>query len=257
MLAFRTLMHMGEARELSDWVWLTLREMQAIGDLFGVTNLQTGPLTWLRLVQDDAEAADRQLLEAARGLPNTRFTIQSYFHLNGRAQLELYRDEPKEALAWIERQWTALRRSLLLRIGILRLIAWDLRGRVALACAAKLQGTERKQKLGAVEDIAKRLARERYGCSDGFAAQLRSGVLALRGQRQDAARSAEEAHRAFDGTSMKLHAAASHWSQGVLLGDAARVADARAVFEGEEVRCPERFVAMLAPGVLGKRTETT
>jgi hypothetical protein len=251
MLAFRTLMYMGEARELSERVWLTLREMEAIGDLFGVTNLQTGPLIWLRLVQDDVKVADHQLQDAAWRLPNTRFTIQSYFYLNGRAQIELYRDDPKEALVWIEGQWTTLRRSLLLRIGLLRLMAWDLRGRVSLACAAKLQGTERKQRLAEVEAIAKRLAREGYRCSDGFAALLRTGVLALRGQREQAARSAEEAQQIFDGVSMRLHAAASRWSQGVLLGDAARSREARLVFEGEGVRRPERFAAMLAPGVLG------
>ena len=44
------------------------------------------------------------------------------------------------------------------------------------------------------------------------AAQLRTGVLVLRGQPEDATRSAEEAQRAFDGASMKLHAAASRWS---------------------------------------------
>ena len=61
------------------------------------------------------------------------------------------------------------------------------------------------RRLAAVEAIARRLVREGYGCSDGFAAQL---------------------------------------------GDAARIAEAREVFEGEQVRCPERFIAMLAPGVL-------
>ena len=99
---------------------------------------------------------------------------------------------------------------------MLRLIAWDLRGRVALACAANLQGTERKQKLAAVENIAKRLAREGYGIAAGFAAQLRTGVLTQRGQREEAARSADEAQRAFEGAAMKPHAAASRWSQGVL-----------------------------------------
>ncbi|MEI7893320.1 MAG: hypothetical protein WCI05_09515 [Myxococcales bacterium] len=80
---------------------------------------------------------------------------------------------------------------------------------------------------------------------------MRTGVLALRGQREQAARSAEEAQQIFDGASMRLHAAASWWSQGVILGDAARSREARLVFEVEGVRRPERFAAMLAPGVLG------
>jgi hypothetical protein len=113
-----------------------------------------------------------------------------------------------------------------------------------------LQGTERTQLLLAAEAIAKRLACEGYGVSDGFAAQLRAGVLAQRGHREEAMRSAELAQRAFEGASMKLHAAASRWCQGVLLGDAARVAEARKVFESEGVRRPDRFAAMLAPGLL-------
>jgi serine/threonine protein kinase len=250
-LAFRAIMLSGELQGLSERLLPMQHDMEAEGDLYGLTMLRTGPLAWLRLADDDVEVADHELLQVASGLPRTSFTVQSYYHLVGRTNLELYRDQPKEAFAWVEGHWKALRRSLLQRVSVVRLLMGDLRGRAALALAAKLQGTERKQKLGAVVDIAKRLAREGYGCSDGFAAQLRTGVLALRGQRQDAARSAEEAHRAFVGASMKLHAAASRWSQGVLLGNAARVVDARAVFEGEEVRSPERFAAMLAPGVLG------
>ena len=201
--------------------------MEAEGDLYGLTMLRTGPLAWLRLADDDVEVADHELLQVASGLPRTSFTVQSYYHLVGRTNLELYRDQPKEAFAWVEGHWKALRRSLLQRVSVVRLLMGDLRGRAALALAAKLQGTERKQKLGAVVDIAKRLAREGYGCSDGFAAQLRTGVLALRGQRQDAARSAEEAHRAFVGNA-STNARASTRSYGVAPGSTTTCALARA-----------------------------
>jgi serine/threonine protein kinase/tetratricopeptide (TPR) repeat protein len=250
MLGFRAIMFMGGLRELSERVLPILRQMEAVGDLLGLANLRTEPLAMLRLAHDDMRVADDELRLVESDIPKTRFTVQSWYHLLCRVQLELYRDDPQKALAWIERQWRALRGSLLLHVHLVYLVAWDLRGRASVACAAKLQGTERKQRLAAVETIAKRLGRQGYGVSDGFAAQLRTGVLTLRGQRDEAARSAEEAQRAFEGASMKLHAAASRWSQGVLLGNAARIDEARAVFEGEHVRRPERFVAMLAPGVL-------
>ncbi|MEI7891797.1 MAG: protein kinase [Myxococcales bacterium] len=248
-VAFRGLLNLGELRELSERVLPTLREMEAVGDVFGICNLRTSPLLGIRLAQDDLDVADSELEQVAKVLPS-RFTLQRYFHMIGRAQLELYRGDRKAAVAWMEGHWTALRRSLLLRMSIIRLTAWDLRGRASLAYASKLQGTERTQLLLAAEAIAKRLACEGYGVSDGFAAQLRAGVLAQRGHREEAMRSAELAQRAFEGASMKLHAAASRWCQGVLLGDAARVAEARAVFESEGVRRPDRFAAMLAPGLL-------
>ncbi|MEI7891472.1 MAG: protein kinase [Myxococcales bacterium] len=249
-IAFRAIVYMGELRELTERVLPTLREMEAVGDLFGISNLRTVPLLWIRLAQDDADRADQELRSVAANLSKTRFTIQSYFSLVGRAQLDLYRDEPQEAFTSMESQWPALRRSLLLRISVVRLIAWDLRGRVSIASATKLQGTEQKLRLAAAEAIAKRLASEGYGVADGFAAQLRTGVLAQRGQREEAARCAEEARRAFEGASMKLHAAASRWTSGVLLGDAERIREAREVLEGQGVGRPERFAAMLAPGVL-------
>ncbi len=250
MLGFRAIMWMGDLRELSERIMPILHQMEAVGDLFGLANLRTEPLALLRLAQDDLELADRELRQVESDSSKTQFTVQSWYHLLCRVQLELYRGDPKEASRWVDGQWRALRGSLLLGVHLVYLVAWDLRGRTSLACAAKLQGTERKQRLAAVEAMAKRLTGQGYGLSDGFAAQLRAGVLALRGQREDAARSAEDAQRAFAGASMKLHAAASRWAQGGLLGDAARIAEARAVFEGEQVRRPERFVAMLAPGVL-------
>jgi tetratricopeptide (TPR) repeat protein len=251
-LALRAIQYMGDLRELSERVLPAVQEMEATGDLLGLVNLRTEPLAWVRLAQDNLSVADHELQQVARELPQTRFTVQSWFHFLCRTQLELYRDDRKEALLWVERQWKPLARSLLMRVSLIELKAWDLRGRVFLASAANnSQGSEGRQRLLAVEAIARRLARLGYGVSDGFAAQLRTGVLTLRGQRDEAARSAEEAQRAFERASMKLHAAASQWTQGVLLGDTTRIADARAVFEGEHVRCPERFVAMLAPGVLG------
>ena len=193
----------------------------------------------------------RKLDRAAEQLPKTRFILQTYFHMLAAVQLDLYRGRAEAALRTMERGWGPLRWSLLLRVGVIRILALELRGRVLLAAATQATGKERERRLRRMEALATQLPREGSACSAGYAALLRAGAQALRGDKQQAQRLAEAAESAFDRASMKVHVAASRWLHGACVGGAegaALVDGARGAMAAAGIRRPDRFMAMLAPG---------
>jgi hypothetical protein len=249
-LAFRAMMQLGERAELAEHVARALREMEQIGDLYGVTNLRSGPLAWLRLVDDEPDLGAQELELVKVQLPTSRFIVQTYFHLLATAQLSLYRGAAEEALRRMEESWRPLRWSLLLRVSVIRVQALDFMGRVALAAAERATGKERERRLRLAEGHAAQLARLGYACSDGLAALLLAGARIQRSRLDEAAVLAREAVRAFEAAQMKLHVAVGRWYEGQCTGGEAGaqiVAQARRTMEAAGVRRPELFGVVLAP----------
>jgi len=250
-MGFRAMTYLGDREELAVLVAAALRETEQVGDLYGLMNLRSGPLAWLRLTDDQPAVSERELEAVAEQLPRRRFILQTYFHLLAVVQLGLYRGQGEAAFQRMEASWMPLRRSLLLRMSTVRVVALELRARAALAAAAQATGDERELRLRLVDELALRLPRERATPADGFAALLRAGVQAVRSRNAEACRLAEEAERAFDKASMKLHVAASRRLRGLCVGGAegtALVDGARQAMIAAGVRRPDRFAAMLAPG---------
>ncbi len=247
----RALTFLGHLTELRRRLADARREMQRVGDLLGIANLVSSQST-LHLAADRVDLASEELEAVGGILPARRFLVLHFDHLMAGAQTELYCGRAASASALVERAWPRLRRSLLTRVSIMRLVAWALRGRVRLARASEVVGREREDHLRLVEALARRLGREGYALAEGHCAQLRAGAHAVRGDTASAARHAEQAERAFAAASMKVHGAASRLFRGTLLrgeeGDAL-TAQATEVLASEGIRRPERFAAMLAPGL--------
>jgi hypothetical protein len=187
--------------------------------------------------------------EAMHRWSKRSFQMQHWWEMNALAQANLYRGKNADAYVRLRDRWGALQRSLLMRVQYLRLRAFHLRGRSALALAT--DGRDRKELLAAAESDAQRILREKVPWSDPMAELLMAGVEKQRGDLGKAKGALERALKGFEAADMALWACASRRRLAeVTGGDAGKTtaeqcdADMRA----KAVKEPDRMVRLLAPG---------
>ena len=188
--------------------------------------------------------------EALGGWSKAGAVAHDWFGLTAEMQLDLYERQGRSARARIVPGWRALERSLILRVQNVRIEAWHLRARAALAAAAE-SPDERPRLLREAGRDARRIRKEKMAWSDPLADLILAGVAALRGDAEGAARRCAAAAHGFDGADMALYAAATRRRHGRLVGgDEGRtlVAAADAWMTGQKIKNPARWTAMLAPG---------
>jgi serine/threonine protein kinase len=244
-----SLFFMGEVAEIARRLPALLKEARERGDLYAATNLGTfvGHLTWL--AADDPEGARRDLGEVMGHWSRQGFHVQHLTGLMGRLQIDLYRGAGEAAREHVLGQWPLLRRSLFLRVQVVRIFMRHLRARAALAAAARAArpGPLWRAALG----DARRIERERMAWAGPLAWLIRAGVAAGRGDRPGALALLRDAEAGLRAADMGLFAAAACYRRGVLLGgDAGRALAVQAVgwMEGQGIRNPARMAALYAPG---------
>jgi serine/threonine protein kinase len=248
------LAQLGRLRDLRERVSRCLPEKERRGDLYGSINMRIGWANLAWLVEDDVDEARRQIDDAMAVWSRRGFHIMHYYELLARTNLALYAGAPGDAHAFVRDRWRPMHRSLIPgRIQSIRVSAWDMRARAALA-VAEGDGKDRDALLHTVEGDARRLSREDLAHAAARAIALRAGVASVRGDRAGAARLVREALACFVSLDMALNAAALRSVLGALVdGDEGRALseEAAAWFVSQSVKRPARFVTMLAPGFGG------
>ncbi len=250
-ILYRALVQLGDFQDLAQRVPTSYRAMEQVGDIFGTTNLRSGPLVWLGFAEGRVETVSANLDAVEKELPSSRYVIQHYFYHQGCALVDLYSGKPHRAQAFFEATWPALEASLLLRVSVVRITALELRGRLALAVALSKE-EDRRSNLSKAQQAAKAMEGEKSGFTDGYAALLRAGIAHAHGDKDAAIKQLDVAMVAFDQAEMKLNAAATRFYRGRLLGSkdgAALIEGATQVLAKEGIRSPEAFATMLAPGI--------
>jgi eukaryotic-like serine/threonine-protein kinase len=222
------------------------------GDLYHSAFHRLGPANlacWLA-----ADAPERALSEATLGLSTwsrPRFDVIAWMALHSRASIALYQDRPREAWDDIERCRPALAASMLLFVPFLRLGFFELRGRVALACAAEAKpGAERDLFLREVTRAVKKLEGRRMPTGRELAQLLRAGLALARGDRDGANRHLAAAIEGLDALGMHGQATAARRRLGELTGGdegKSLVESADAAFREQGVVRPDRWTYLLAP----------
>jgi hypothetical protein len=247
LMLYRSLTFHGQLRVLRDRVPPVYADAEEHGDLYSRINLRAGPLAMLGLVGGDADGVVRQIDDVSAFLPKSRFLVQHYYCMAARAQAELYRGNGPAAHAHVEERWPALRRSLLLKVEVLRIVALEQRGRAALAAA--LAGDDRL--LAHTEAQAAQLARSRLPWARASARMLSAGVQAARGRGAGALEHLRAAIPLFEEAKTAAHLAAARRRLAELAGgdEGAR---ARAASDewmsGQGVADPASFARVFAPG---------
>ncbi len=200
------------------------------------------------LVDDRPDAALELLAETARFAPDDAFRFQHLGHLYASAQAALYQGRGAEAWELVSGSWRALERSRLQRIGLVRVLSWDLRARCALAAAAADPGW-RGRRLGQAEAAARELERAGSTWAGALAGLARAGAAEIRAGRDakaEAMTRLEAAAQAFDRGDMPAHAAVARLRLGRLAGDGA-AREAERSLRRRGVRDPQRLAAVFAP----------
>jgi len=246
-----SLYYLGEIATVSERVPVLLRAALERGDLYAAATLRTGLNNMAWLAGGDLAAAARETREALRQWSPSGFHVQHYLQLLAEGHIDLYAGEPAASYRRVSEQWSALERSLLLRVQIVRAEALHLRARLALGAARGAGPARRRDLLRVARRDARRIAGERLRPCPPLAALLEAGIAALGGDAAGALAQAGAAARGFAGADMPLYAAAARRRQGALLGGsagAALCAQADATMAAQGIVDPPRMTAVLAPG---------
>jgi hypothetical protein len=248
-MLYRTLTYVGDLRVLASRVPPVLRDVERQSDDYSFVNLQTGPMAYLTLAEDEPERVREVLASASQRLPTGAFLIQHYFALQADCQVDLYVGDGAAALGRLHAAWPALRRSLLLRVQAVRIMAYEQRSRCAIAAAAG-RTAARSELLTAAEADANHLGREGTPWADASSAMLHGSIAAARGNAEDARMKLEDAAHRFTSIEMELYAHSIRRRLGELVRGSqgtALASDAEAWFASSGVRNPTRMSATVLP----------
>jgi hypothetical protein len=233
--------YLGELAELARRHALLGAEAEARDDGYALTNIQIGVNGLARLAADEPDAAAASIEVAMSRWPARGFLVQHLFALHARAEIDLYRGRPEEALELLERDWPQVVRSRLTAYNqYLQILMHECRARAALAVAARASGGARASRLALARRDLRILERQRIAWAAPGIALLRAGLAHVEGDRARSTDELEGALAAAIRCEMSLHAAAAR----AALGDEAT---AHAALEREGARRPAALARLYAP----------
>jgi tetratricopeptide (TPR) repeat protein len=245
-----SLYYTGEIRELSSLTRALVEDARQRGDQFLEHYLRTGfPLvTWLAA---DKPAEAREGLETMIKRWSRRgFHPQHWWGLTGTMLAALYDGGTGAAYDHLCRQWGALQRSLLPRMQNVRIEAWDMRARGALALVRAPSDAQSETLVRKAAADARRIERERMPWATPLAQSIHAAVAWYRGAREKALEQLAVAEQAFRAADMGAFAAATQRRRGELRGGdegRALVEAADAWMRAQAIEQPEKMANIFAP----------
>jgi tetratricopeptide (TPR) repeat protein len=247
-LVIWALMYQGELREVSRLVPPLLANARSSGNLYLATELCTrSNFVWL--AADDPDEGERETVESIERWSQKGFHRQHYSALLARVQTALYRGHAEAAWRLFVEQESALRRSMLTRVQVIRVEAVYLRARSALAMAAANRNVRRF--LSIARAGARRIERERMHWSDPIAWLLRAGIASVEGDTLLALRYLHAAVDRFERADMRLYANVARRRVGDLQNDDRGREVLRHSEEwmaAQNIKNPAAWTRMFAPG---------
>jgi len=245
-----SLIYVGELPEAARRLPLMLADALERGNLLAATEARAqANFVWVAM--DDVARAQGELDQALRSWSQRGFHRQHLSALVSQSNIGLYEGDDAAAWSRVEPKWGPLRRSLLLRVQILRVEANYIFARCAIASAAA--GVDRRRLLRMAERHTAPMTREHMAWIAPYAPLLRAGIHSVRGESEAARRLLAIAAEGFDRADMALYAAAARRQLGKLTGGAeglALVAQADGVMRAAGVPRPDRLSHVLAPGFM-------
>jgi hypothetical protein len=245
-----SLFYLGELGALAAQVPEAIRESEERGALLPATNLRTGLTNVIWLMTDDPKGARREAQAAIARWSRKGFFQQHWYDLLAQSQIDLYDGEGAAANGRVVGVWPALQRAGCLSFHHPRTAALHLRARSAVARAAASAGAERARALHAARKDA-RILRRSGGWARGLGVLVEASVAAVAGNVTAARSQLDQALGLLDAADMGLYATATRLRATHRPDEAA---EARARMLGWGVKDPDRFAAMLVPGLAGDLT---
>ena len=242
------LTYLGELAEVTQAVPALLADAQDRGNLYAATEVRTRQnIVWL--ASDEPDRARHEVTEALAHWSNTSYYRQHYNALRALSQIDLYIGDGQAAWQRLNAQWPALKRSMMLRVQVLKIEAWSFRVRAALQVAAS--GRERATMLAAAERWTGKIEREGAPWAAPMVSVSRAAIAELRGESERGAALLETAIAGFDAVEMGLHAAVARRRLGQLIGGDSGATLVRAAdlwMTDQRIKSPVAMSRLLAPG---------
>jgi hypothetical protein len=242
----------GRIRELCDRFDRYVADADQTGDRYLGTNLRTyQTLVWL--VRDDVGRATKEIDGVLDAWPKDMYHVQHFFNLYGRCEQALYAEQPETALRAIGDDSRRLKRSGLLKLSGLRIEHAWICGRVALALAEKLVGSERLPLLHRVRSNARVLRRSEHqtGVAMGNAIEAGAHWLLPGANRDSGLAMLDRAVGTAEATGARLLAEAGRRWMGEIVGGQRgemMVDQSNRWMADQGVRNPERLAHLVVPG---------
>lgn len=202
---------LGRLREARRWLAQSVIDSDARGDLWSQIVVRTGFANALWLSSGEDRKAQAALEEAERLCSERQYTLVDGWTLYARCLLDLFRDDPLQALKTLEAAWPRLKRNFYLHVTALRISTLEARGRAAMSAFRRGLGARYGQLARA---DARRLEREGTPWSLGIAATLRAGLA----PEADVPEQLRAAEAAFERADMLMHVQLLRRRRGALLG---------------------------------------
>jgi hypothetical protein len=239
-LLLRSLLALGDVRELAERIGPCLRDADERNDLHAKTSLRTSALHFVLLARGEPHEARRVAADAFAAWRGEGFSLLHYMHLVAQTETDLYAGAGAAAHARLEAHWSAVKSAFFLRSQLTRIWALSLRARAALAAG----------RLADAAKVASQIQDEKATWGAPLADVVRGGVASARGDLASARDCLRRAASRFDEVGMALHAAVARM-QLAKLGRGGGEGAALAFFRDHDIREPERMAAMIAPGIGG------
>ena len=244
LFALAALAQAGELGELGRRIGGYLQLATERGDRYAEANLRSGLPNLAWLAADDVARARAEADAALPGLQTSGYSVQHFFMLLCRFQLELYAGDGAAAQRVLDAGLPPLERSLLSRTEWVAIaMAW-MRGRVLLATGEAGRSSSARK---AVRDAAVTLERRRRPWADALALSLRAGEQRAVGA--DVTALLEQVVTRCEGAGLKLHAQCARFALATLKDDAPAQARANEAAAALGVKSLARMTRVYLPGV--------
>jgi hypothetical protein len=250
IVMFDSFYRLGHWAELFERFHDVLDDAESRGDLFLEVYLRIKFKALAHLAHGDSSAARAELDGAIGRWSKGSFTLLQFWHLYLSCEADLYDGEAERALARLDGAWRDVKRSLLLNLQIYRVSAWDLKGRIELAVAARAAG-RRSSHVSSARKAARKLRKENNPWADALGALIEAGGHALLDERADAFPRLREAEQAARSAHMSLHADLAGLRRAQLgrsSGDRDEAARAREAMEAQHIADADAWANVLSPG---------
>jgi hypothetical protein len=244
---------LGEWNELHRRLPALLADADARGDLYLSTALRTRLGHMSPLAGDRPEEALDEIRNGIANWSAQGFHTQHWWSLISQCDVLLYQHRGAEAWGLIQRNWPALRNSMLLRIQYFLIESLYHRANSSLAMAERCatNSGQKRQFVEAASRDAARIERENAPWGNGLARLVRAGALAAQDRLEKAEVLFRAAEEALESADMHLLAASARRRRGELIkGEqgANLIQTADSSMHQQGIVAPEHIAAMLAHG---------
>jgi ATP/maltotriose-dependent transcriptional regulator MalT len=245
-----SLVYQGRWRELSVRLDEWIEDAEERNDFYAWSGLTLVRSASVTRTTAGSTAARQEVASALERWGSERFGVQNFLATMSLVQLDLDDGDPEAALARLDELWRLFSRSLLTRVHVCRVAAYELDGYVAVAAVASKPERNMRLLPRALRN-AKKLRREGKPWSSAYATYIEAAASFLKGDEERATRGLTNAADALESSHMHLFAAAARLRLGALISGSRGeelVAEAHAAFRRQGILQPARLLTRMAPG---------